>query len=224
MWLPILDLTDELEALEFSEELETLDITGELELLALEEGQNDLARELEAIESGFWRTAEAEHPFLTGELPVIAEPHAAAPAVVAAARAPSFRPAWFRPVVVPPGVAKTAAPVFAPAPAPVARAADIPGLGHTEPIIPEAYTNLRPNRPAIVHRKRTIRLRRRLIVAVLVVFVAARRSRCHHPRARWYPPSPRRHRLHRRPGQHRRHPRRHRERSAGRERRGVARR
>ena len=70
VWLPIFDLTDELESLEFSQELETLDITGELELLALEQGQNDLARELEAIESGFWRTAEAEHPFLTGELPV----------------------------------------------------------------------------------------------------------------------------------------------------------
>jgi uncharacterized protein YabE (DUF348 family) len=40
-------------------------------------------------------------------------------------------------------------------------------------MIPEAYTNLRPNRPAIVHRKRSLRLRRRLIVTVLVALVAA---------------------------------------------------
>ena len=61
-WLPLLDLT---------EELETLDVTGELELIALEEGRVDLERELEQLEADFWRNAEAEHPFLTGETPVV---------------------------------------------------------------------------------------------------------------------------------------------------------
>ncbi|MEP6623747.1 MAG: hypothetical protein ABJC79_04845, partial [Acidimicrobiia bacterium] len=90
VWLPIvalteefdaLDLSAELELLELDHDLETLDlsddgaaaigITEELEVLLFAEGQDDLARELETIESGFWRAAEADHPFLTGELPVI---------------------------------------------------------------------------------------------------------------------------------------------------------
>ena len=58
--MPILDLTEELEA---------IDLTGELELIALEEGRVDLEAELTALETDFWRTVEAEHPFLTGEFP-----------------------------------------------------------------------------------------------------------------------------------------------------------
>ncbi len=38
-------------------------------MLALEEGRVDLEAELTALESDFWRTVEAEHPFLTGEFP-----------------------------------------------------------------------------------------------------------------------------------------------------------
>jgi uncharacterized protein YabE (DUF348 family) len=48
VWLPILDVTDELEA---------LDLSGELELLDLEVGRNDLDRELQELESSFWQTA-----------------------------------------------------------------------------------------------------------------------------------------------------------------------
>ena len=62
VWLPI-DLTAE---------LATLDLTGELELLEIEEGRVDLDRELAELEADFWRTAEHEHPFLTGVLPTAA--------------------------------------------------------------------------------------------------------------------------------------------------------
>jgi uncharacterized protein YabE (DUF348 family) len=48
VWLPILDVTGELEA---------LDLNGELELLELEVGRYDLDRELQELESSFWQTA-----------------------------------------------------------------------------------------------------------------------------------------------------------------------
>ena len=48
MWLPILDITGELEA---------LDLTAELELLDLEAGRADLSAELHALETAFWNTA-----------------------------------------------------------------------------------------------------------------------------------------------------------------------
>lgn len=140
MWLPILDLP---------EELETLDITGELELLALEEGRVDLERELAELEAEFWRTAEAEHPFLTGETPVVS----VAPVVPDAAEAPSEI------------AAVTAEPIIAAVPAPVRLPEPLP--------IPEEYAALRPNRPAIAQRRRALRLRRRLIVTALVVAVTA---------------------------------------------------
>jgi len=68
VWLPI-DLTAELAA---------LDLTGELELLEIEEGRVDLDRELAELEADFWRTAEHEHPFLTGVLPTAATAPASA--------------------------------------------------------------------------------------------------------------------------------------------------
>lgn len=198
MWLPILDLTADLDALDLSAELETLDlddeletldpaddaltddggtdalgITEELELLLFTEGQDDLARELEAIETGFWRAAETDHPFLTGELPVI---RTDTPAVATPAPDPDLALAA---VPASPGVEEPAAVVpqalaapVVPAPAPVATVVE----STTEllgPMIPAAYASVRPNRPAIVHRKRALRMRRRIIVTVLVTAVAA---------------------------------------------------
>ena len=133
--------------LDLPRELETLDITGELELLALEEGRVDLERELAELEAEFWRTAEAEHPFLTGETPVVF----VAPVLPDAAVAPSEIFA----VNAEPIIAAVSARLPAPLP------------------IPEEYAALRPNRPAIAQRRRALRLRRRLIVTALVVAVTA---------------------------------------------------
>ncbi len=201
VWLPILDLTEELDALDLNAELETLDlddeletidlgdldrgtgtlgITEELELLVFVEGQDDLARELEAIEAGFWRAAEAEHPFLTGELPVT---RSVAPEVVAPVPAPDARADAGAPVgIVPaPETVVPAEPTIvvppATAVAPAVTAPSTP-VAHAEPdplqaLIPAAYASVRPNRPAIVHRKRALRMRRRIIVTVLVTAVAA---------------------------------------------------
>jgi resuscitation-promoting factor RpfB len=145
VWLPILDLT---------EELETLDITGELELLALEEGRVDLERELAELEADFWRTAEAEHPFLTGETPAVLVAPVVAGAVVAGAAVPPSEAA-----------AVTGEPIIAVEPKLVPAPEPLP--------IPDAYAALRPNRPAIAQRRRALRLRRRLIVTALVVAVTA---------------------------------------------------
>ncbi len=170
-WLPILDLTEELEA---------IDITGELELIALEEGRVDLEEELAALESDFWRTAEAEHPFLTGELPAVS---ATDPGDEVGAEDRDRTPVTADPVpvpvrssLVPPAApeARAAAPVGAMTPRAVA-----PQLLAPEPAptltmpVPEAYAQLRPSRPAIVHRRRALRLRRRIILTALVVAVAA---------------------------------------------------
>ena len=203
--MPILDLTEELEA---------IDLTGELELLALEEGRVDLEAELTALESDFWRTVEAEHPFLTGEFPAmrpITEPLDAVIAVALAApvapadapleaatdvREEESRVATINDVVVPvptlrpePTTAPTGpapisllAPVTestsasAPASAsaePIAIPAVTPQLSAPEPLVPAAYAQVRPNRPAIAHHRRSLRLRRRIIVTALVVTVAA---------------------------------------------------
>ncbi len=203
--MPILDLTEELEA---------IDLTGELELLALEEGRVDLEAELTALESDFWRTVEAEHPFLTGEFPAangddpvdradatasepevahVSEPEAkgltemieddvvvpipvphtepisilasvadesdASIPTVALIATPSTAPATVGPVVLATATITPAAPLLA------VRAPELP--------IPEAYAQVRPNRPAIAHRRRALRLRRRVIVTALVVTVAA---------------------------------------------------
>ena len=171
VWLPILDLTEELESLELTAELETLDITGELELLGLEQGQDDLARELEAIESGFWRTAETEHPFLTGQLPTTTVARSTPVTRGTEAEGPELP----GPVRADAPIAATVAPpvlltpsVATPASEPVDEAAR-----HSESMLPEAYTSIRPNRPAIVHRKRALRLRRRVIDSGLVIVVAA---------------------------------------------------
>ncbi len=212
--MPILDLTEELEA---------IDLTGELELLALEEGRVDLEVELTALESDFWRTVEAEHPFLTGEFPAtsaVTEPLDAVTAVAAVASAaievapqgagdeldaqsraetidavvapmPSSQPepitaqvapapiSILTPVTesarvptanaltVPAAVAPTATapPLAVPAFAPKASGSDL--------LVPEAYARVHPNRPAIAHHRRALRLRRRIIVTALVVAVAA---------------------------------------------------
>ncbi len=153
-WLPI-DLTAELRAVDF---------TGELELLQLEEGQVDLDRELADLESDFWRLAETEHPFLTGALPEVVTPISI----------------FDRPTDAP-GRDETAADDLTPA----AHGAPSPdtGTGVLGPApevvpdpswpVPEEYAVLRPNRPAIVARRRALRLRRRLILTTLVVGVTA---------------------------------------------------
>lgn len=220
--MPILDLTEELEA---------IDLTGELELLALEEGRVDLEAELTALESDFWRTVEAEHPFLTGEFPATAPVNEPIDAVTVVAPAEAVDPvlegggealdpespaatieAVVAPVLVPqpepitepnpaptgptpisilaPVTESTPTPVVALVPttttAPTARVAPISALaeplaiparavalGAPEPLVPGAYARVRPNRPAIAHHRRALRLRRRIIVTALVVAVAA---------------------------------------------------
>ena len=201
--MPILDLTEELEA---------IDLTGELELLALEEGRVDLEAELTALESDFWRTVEAEHPFLTGEFPAIAPITEPLDAVIAVAPAAPVAPTeaaleaaadqreaesqavTINDVVVPvpaprpepttaptgpapisilaPVTESTATPTPIPA-GPFAIPAVAPPLSAPEPPVPDAYAQVRPNRPAIAHRRRSLRLRRRIIVTALVVMVAA---------------------------------------------------
>ena len=199
--MPILDLTEELEA---------IDLTGELELLALEEGRVDLEAELTALESDFWRTVEAEHPFLTGEFPAIARITEPLDAVIAVAPAPPVAPtnAALEAAVDPPEAESQAvttkdavvpvpalrpepttaptgpAPISILAPAtestpspipaePFAIPAVAPQLNAPEPPVPDAYAQVRPNRPAIAHHRRSLRLRRRIIVTALVVMVAA---------------------------------------------------
>lgn len=181
VWLPILDLTDELEA---------LDITGELELIALEEGRVDLERELAELESDFWRTAEAEHPFLTGELPVVATPPVEAPVEAPAAPVePTVE------LIAPQPVAREVEPEpIADVPVADPEVGDVRAIAVLEPLapvvataviettsavvpeplpVPEEYARIRPNRPAIAGRRRALRLRRRVIVTALVVVVVA---------------------------------------------------
>ena len=213
--MPILDLTEELEA---------IDLTGELELLALEEGRVDLEAALTALESDFWRTVEAEHPFLTGEFPAAAsgggpvDPADAAAAVATETDAkvltemgdddavdpipapqsePSAPPVVRAPISILAAVADESAALIptttliaTPSTAPAAvgpealaatsitptaplSAAPRPAVSVPALPIPEAYAQVRPNRPAIAHRRRALRLRRRIIVTALVVTVAA---------------------------------------------------
>ncbi len=207
--MPILDLTEELEA---------IDLTGELELLALEEGRVDLEAELTALESDFWRTVEAEHPFLTGEFPAtpgVTEPldavTAVAPAAVEAAPQeaddeleaeavtiddvvaqmpapqpePTIAPTGLAPISIlapvtestpapTPVLAPATTPIVAPTPAePLTDPALAPKVSAPELLVPDAYAQVRPNRPAIAHHRRALRLRRRIIVTALVVTVAA---------------------------------------------------
>ncbi|MGZ6885486.1 MAG: G5 domain-containing protein [Acidimicrobiia bacterium] len=177
-WLPI-DLTAELEA------IEALDLTGELELLELEEGAVDLDRELAELEANFWRTAETEHPFLTGELPVVAE--GPAPISLFAPPAPEPEPAPGATAGPEPGpfAVPAAEPVALAGPAPARptppdatvdlaadRTADV--TADLEPLpVPEEYAQVRPNRPAIAGHRRAVRLRRRLILTILCVAVGA---------------------------------------------------
>lgn len=165
MWLPMLDLT---------QELETIDITGELELIALEEGRVDLERELEALESDFWKSAESDHPFLTGEFPVVTiEPAddlpTGEPSVLAAAAEVSTA-LVVAPVPVPVPTAEPVAIATEPAiPEPVIPAAVVPD----PEMLPEAYAAVRPNRPAITARRRSLRMRRRVVATALVVVLVA---------------------------------------------------
>jgi uncharacterized protein YabE (DUF348 family) len=183
-WLPI-DLT---------KELGVFDLTGELELLELEEGAVDLDRELAELEADFWRTAEHEHPFLTGLLPGavdappttdLVEPAGPDPVVAPTELAPP-EPAPTEPVAAPisvlaPTVPAPEAPVVTPgpepAPEPVALTEPAPASGPEPELaplpVPQAYAQLRPNRPAIAHHRRSLRLRRRLIVTALVVACGA---------------------------------------------------
>ena len=153
VWLPIFDVTAELEA---------MDITGELELLALEEGRVDLERELETLEADFWRSAEADHPFLTGGFPGSVETapltmFEAAPPVEAlvSPSAPVLTPEAVDALTEPPTIVSTVVSTVAPLP------------------IPAEYARVQPNRPAIAGRRRSLRLRRRMIVTALVVAVTA---------------------------------------------------
>ncbi|MEP6623154.1 MAG: ubiquitin-like domain-containing protein, partial [Acidimicrobiia bacterium] len=64
--------------------------------------------------------------------------------------------------------------VVAPVPGPADESrTDASAVAALDPMIPAAYASVRPNRPAIVHRKRALRMRRRIIVTVLVTAVAA---------------------------------------------------
>ncbi len=172
-WLPI-DLTAELEA---------LDLTGELELLRIEEGRVDLDRELEELEADFWRTAEQDHPFLTGALPVTAAPPVEATPAPEAVTGPEAGPepitlfAASAPAVIePPAPDAESAAVEVPAPLVAALDVDVEVAVEPEldPLpVPEEYRSLRPTRPAIAHHRRAVRLRRRFIVTVLVVALAA---------------------------------------------------
>lgn len=164
-WLPI-DLTAELEQLDF---------TGELELLRIEEGRVDLDRELEELEAGFWRTAEQDHPFLTGALPVTAAPSvdgAPEPEAVSEPEPISLFATAVPAVIEPP--APLARPAAVEDPAPLAATVEVAAEPELDPLpVPEEYRALRPNRPAIAHHRRAVRLRRRFIVTALVVALAA---------------------------------------------------
>jgi uncharacterized protein YabE (DUF348 family) len=174
-WLPI-DLTAE---------LAVLDLTGELELLEIEEGAVDLDRELAELEADFWRTAEHEHPFLTGMLPGAATPATVEPAIVEPAPVDPADVTTIEPAEPVGAAAPTEAapiPLFAPAapsaptrsPAPAVATEPEPDAPAPMPLpVPEEYAQLRPNRPAIAHHRRTLRLRRRLIVTALVVACSA---------------------------------------------------
>jgi uncharacterized protein YabE (DUF348 family) len=182
VWLPI-DLTAE---------LAMLDLTGELELLEIEEGRVDLDRELTELEAEFWRTAEHEHPFLTGLLPgepaavatpdadgadtdgpaVGTGPHAAAPLSLFSAPPAAPRPA--EPAPTPEAPTVSARVVAAPAEVELEVEPELEVEAEVEPLpVPEEYAQLQPNRPAIAHHRRTVRLRRRLIVTALVVACGA---------------------------------------------------
>ena len=160
-WLPILDLTAELEA---------IDMTGELELIALEEGRIDLERELETLEADFWRSAESEHPFLTGVFPAEPTSDTAVPLSIFDPAVPREEEFDRAPTPAP---ARDFVPTLGQT---LARAVD-PGAAREHALdpllVPEEYAQIRPNRPAIVHRRRSLRLRRRVIVTALVVAVSA---------------------------------------------------
>lgn len=64
-------------------------------------------------------------------------------------------------------------PAAAPVSAIAAEPAPDPLAGIEPSLVPEAYAAVRPNRPAIVARRRSLRLRRRMIVTGLAVLVAA---------------------------------------------------
>jgi uncharacterized protein YabE (DUF348 family) len=164
--------------------VERIDITGEVELLRIEEGQIDLDRELAELESDFWRTAEADHPFLTGVLPVVTgEPEAgpedpedrpdptlapAAPVDPGAGRyrsvATPVEPSDPEPARVSVASTPTASP-FVPDRSDIAEDLELP--------VPEQYAQVRPNRPAIAGHRRAVRLRRRVMATVLTVVVGA---------------------------------------------------
>lgn len=158
MWLPILDLTAE---------LETIDVTGELELIALEEGRVDLERELEALEIDFWKSAETDHPFLTGELPASeVVPAPAVTAVVDVAPVVGVAPVIEISPVVPAAVVVE----------PEALPDELPCADVVVPdpeMLPEAYAAVRPSRPAIVARRRSLRLRRRVVATGLTALLVA---------------------------------------------------
>ena len=172
-WLPI-DLTSELAA---------LDLTGELELLEIEEGRVDLDRELAELEADFWRTAEHEHPFLTGVLPTAATGaglrgagrpdrprHRRARAEHRADRGARTRPRRAHPSRCsrppPPSPRRPLGPHRRPRPRP-SPSSSSPTSNRCRS--PRRTHSCGPTGPAIAHRRRALRLRHRLIVTALVV-------------------------------------------------------
>ena len=174
-WLPI-DLTAE---------LALLDLSGELELLEIEEGQVDLDRELVRARGRLLAHRRARAPV----------PHRRAPGGTGRA---GLVPAGYRRAGgARPGVDRRDAgtdldlrphrraaddggprgrhPVEAgPVDAHVEIEADADAAPAALPLpVPEEYAQLRPNRPAIAHHRRAVRLRRRLIVTALVVACSA---------------------------------------------------
>jgi uncharacterized protein YabE (DUF348 family) len=162
VWLPILDITGEIAA---------LDLTAELELLSLEEGRVDLDRELSQLEDGFWSTAAFRLEQAVARVaPVEADPAAAeAPG---SPDAPTPDPiSLFRAPDGTPGAAAPTAPADAASDAP--EQALVPARLPEPEVGPALAVRTSPRRSEIVAHRKQVRLRRRLLSAGLVVALLA---------------------------------------------------
>lgn len=128
-------------AADITGELEALDMSGELELLNLEEGHADLDRELGELEAGFWSTAATR----LEEAVARVAPHA---------------PLEAEPPTGPVPGLDFVAPVEAPE--------VVPAAGSTA--CPPQAVRLH-HRTELVTRRRTARLRRRIVSTALVVAI-----------------------------------------------------
>ncbi len=198
VWLPM-HLTAAISVVEDVVVEAEIDFTGEVELLNLEEGRIDLDRELEELESAFWRSAEADHPFLTGELPVAVAAPEPEPAATVAEPTPAPEPvATGAPVsdlvgaepepyrrlsradgASSGGEPRRSSPTVRPTVSPMASgvadkmAGGVAEEADLEPLpVPEEYTQVRPNRPAIARHRRAVRLRKRIMATLITVAVA----------------------------------------------------